>query len=161
MQVIRRFRQVQMTIEKPVVRLRHTSNRLEKLAEDRQTIMENLKLISDSDEAIDRAQIQKDAALAKIEELMKLHKINVQDNGEYIAELKETFTRQQRTIHPDKFRTKVTNKQFWASIEVSISKASELLGAKELDAISDVVPAQSQGVHLKVRELKTKNKRGA
>lgn len=111
-------------------------------------------MISESDEAIDRAVEAKEAAIARIEERMRLHKLPVIDNGKLIAELTETFTRQSRTIDPKKFRSKVTNTQFWDSIDVSVSKAKAFLGEKELNGISDVVPAKSLGYSVKVREMK-------
>ncbi len=160
--LVRRVRAAPVVATKTTVapsrRLRLTSDRLERLKEDREAIYEQLKSISECDEAIDRAMSLKEAALAKVEELMRENRIEVIDNGKLIAELAEGFTRQSRTIDPRKFRTKVTNDQFWGSIEVSVTKAKQFLGEKELNGISDVVPSQSTGFHLKVREFKTKGK---
>ena len=144
------------TATAPARRLRVTSDRLQRLAEDRQAILEDLKLISDAEGAIDRAQQTIDASVARIEAKMRDHNLPVMDNGTLIAEIKETFTRQQRTLDPKKFRSKVTNAQFWDCIEVSVSKASAYLGDKELNSIADVVPAKSLGYSLKIKPLKAK-----
>jgi hypothetical protein len=136
--------------------LRVTSERAGRLAADRQAIMDDLKLISESDDAIDRAQAAKEAAIARIEERMRDHRLPTVDNGKLIAELSEHFTRQGITIDPRKFKAKVTNDQFWGSIKVSVTEARQLLGEKELLGISDVVPATSLGFSVKIRELKKK-----
>lgn len=140
----------------PTRRLRMTSDRLERLAEDRQVILDNLKLISDCDEAIDRAQESKDVALAKVEALMRQHKMSTMDNGRLLAEISEVFTRQSRTIDPKKFRAQVTANVFWECTEISLTKAKQHLGEKEMNAISDIVPSRSTGFVLKVRELPKK-----
>lgn len=125
-------------------------------SKDRERILAALKSISEADAAIDRAQEAKDAALAQIEELMKLHKIPVIDDGRLLAEIAERYTRQSMTIDPKKFRNKVGAKDFWECIDVAVVKARRVLGEKELASISDVVPAKSTGFHLSVRELKRK-----
>ena len=142
----------------PARRLTPKSNRLDRLAQDREACLADLKLISESDEAIDRAIDAKEAAIARIEERMRLHKLPVIDNGKLIAELAESFTRQSRTIDPKKYRSKVTNAQFWESIDVSVAKAKGFLGEKELNGISEVVPAKSLGFSVKVREMKGKGR---
>lgn len=137
-------------------KLRVTSDRLKRLAADKQAILEDLKSISEADEAIDRAQSAKEVCLARIEERMREHNMTVTDNGKLIAEIVEGFTRQSRTIDPKKFRNKVGAADFWACIDVSVTRASRVLAEKELNGISDVVPAKSLGYSLKVREMKKK-----
>ena len=137
----------------PIRKLRLTSDKVARMQADRQAILEDLKLISESEAAIDRAQQAIEVAMARIEERMREHRMTTIDNGDRIAEMVEGFSRQQRTIDPKKYRSKVTNDQFWGSIEVSVTKAKQFLGEKELNGISEVVSAKSLGFKLKVREL--------
>ena len=53
-------------------------------------------------------------------------------------------------IQPPAFKKKVSRKDFMACISVSTSKAREVLGARELRAVSEITPAYS----LRVSEIK-------
>lgn len=140
-------------------RLRTATSRLQQQDEAATKIRELLKSIAESDAAIDRAVEAKESALAQIEALLRDSKLPLVDDGNLLAELVEKFSRQQRTIKPKKFRTKVTNDQFWDCIDISVVRAAKYLGQKELDAISDVVPSKSLGHQLVVREIKHKTKK--
>lgn len=142
--------------EMPVRQIRRASNRLDRLAEAKQVMLTQLKLISDAGDAIDAAQANIDAAHAKIEELMREHRLPNFDNGDLIAELKEQFTRQSRKVDPKIFRSKVTADVFWECVSVDIAKAEQHMGQRALNGIADVTPAKSTGFVLKVRPLKRK-----
>ena len=138
--------------------LRRMDITINKAVEAKQQIQEQLKLISDSEEAIDRATLNINAATDKIDALMREFNFTLQTNGVKTAEIKEAFTRQSRTVSPQKFRNKVTAKDFWNCIEIKISAAEKLLGEKELNGISDVIPSKSLGFVLKVRDAQKKDK---
>lgn len=140
----------------PQRRLRMASDRLDRLAADKQTMLEQLKLISDAHAAIESAQANIDTAHAKLEALMREHKMATFDNGALIAEIQEQFSRQKRTVDPKIFRSKVTADDFWKCVSVDITKAEQFMGARALNGIADVVPSKSTGHVLKIRELKRK-----
>lgn len=144
------------TTQAPQRRLRVASDRLDRLARDRSTMLEQLKLISDSEAAIDAAQANIDAAHAKIEQLMRDHKMSTFDNGAVIAEILETFSRQSRKVDPKIFRSKVNADEFWQCVSVDVSKAEEIMGKRALNGIADVTPAKSTGYVLKIRPMKKK-----
>lgn len=140
----------------PQRKLRLASDRLDRLARDRATMLEQLKLISDAEAAIDAAQANIDAAHAKVEELMRAHKMSTFDNGALIAEILETFSRQSRKVDPKIFRSKVTADEFWQCVSVDVTKAEEVMGKRALNGIADVTPAKSTGYVLKIRPMKKK-----
>lgn len=140
----------------PQRRLRMASDRLDRLARDREVMLAQLQLISNSEAAIDAAQANIDAANAKLEELMRTHKMTTFDDGALIAEIKEVFSRQSRKVDPKVFRSKVTADDFWKCVSVDISKAEEVMGSRALNGIADVTPAKSTGYVLKVRQMKKK-----
>lgn len=143
-----------VTAQIPQRRLRVTSNRLDQRASAKEQILASLKSISDCDAAIDRAVAEREAELAKIEALMKEHRLPPVENGVLIAELKEKFSRQQTSVDPKKFRNAVAADTFWSCIDVSVTRAKEHMGERELLGISDVKKAESKGVSLEVREVK-------
>jgi hypothetical protein len=116
-------------------------------------IEEQLKVISKSEEEIDVAKAGIDQANKVIEAQLKLADLTHHTDGVYLAEIVEQWTNQSRNIDPQKFKNKVTNEVFWASIEVSLTKAKTHLTEKELNEIADVVPSQFKGRALKVKKL--------
>lgn len=125
-------------------------------------IAEKLKLISQNNAIIDDAKMETDKLTAEIDELMRKHKLNGITDGKLVAELVEQFTRESRFIDPQRFHAAcVREADFWACIEVMVTKAKEVMGTKELDKISKITPSKSQGVVLKIKEYKTEAKRKA
>ena len=119
-------------------------------------IERQLKLISESFEAIDKAQEIADRATKIIEAQLKLVNLKRHDDGVYAAELKEVYSRQSRTIDPKKFRAHVDAEVFWASIKVSVEQAKGSLTEKELNAMSDVVPSKMTGIVISIAKVDAK-----
>lgn len=149
-------------IPKPVKTVqvrRFTSSLSERKKEDaKETVLKNLKLISESFEAIDRAQAEIEAAREIIDATMRAHRLDVVENGKLLAEIVEKFTKQSRTVDPKKFRAKVHNDDFFKAISVTIAAAEQLLGEKELNEVCDVVRAKSLGHVLEIREIGKRKK---
>lgn len=124
----------------------------------RAEVREDLKLLATLDADIDAIMEKREAALARIDQVMREARLTVVTGSGKTAELSEAFTRQSRTIDPQKFRNRVSNDAFWGSITVSVQKAKEFLSDRELETVSDVVPAQSLGVKLKVSDAKKSKK---
>lgn len=125
----------------------------------RSSVREDLKLLATLDADIDAIMEKREAALSRIDQTMREARLSVVTGSGKTAELSESFTRQARVIDPQLFRNRVSNEAFWGSITVSVQKAKEFMSERELDTISDVVPAQSLGVKLKVTDAK-KSKKG-
>lgn len=142
----------------PQGRLRTTSAHVREYGVAREEILALLKLISDSNAAIDAAKANADAAHDKIDALMRLHKIDSIDDGHLSAQLRETFSRQGRALDPKRFRAQVTQDVFFECVSVSLAKAQEHMGEKALNAICDITPATSLGVSLSITEIRRKRK---
>jgi hypothetical protein len=139
-------------------RLRMTSRHVSEYKNAVEEIRGQLKLISESNAQIDSAQENIDAANAKIDALMRRHRLEQVDNGTLIAEITEQFSKQQRTIDPKKFRANVGLETFYACVSVNISKAEEHLSKRAVNEISDIVPSRSLGSTLKIKELGKKKR---
>lgn len=138
----------------PVRRLQGPVISVAKEEAARSAVRGDLKSIAEIDAHIDMLVERRDAAIARIDEEMRAALLKTVAGSGLVAALNEKFTRQSRTIDPKKFRNKVTNEAFWGSISVSVQEAKKFLSERELDAVSDVVPAQSLGVVLTVSDAK-------
>ena len=155
---------VQPDIKVPVRRLRFTTannaaTRAAKAQVGREEIDELLKLIAEAEYTIDEAVARNDLAHKRIEQIMREHKLSEHSNGRHMATLLEQFSRQGRTIDPKKFRAKVASDDFWKAVSVSIGEAEKILTEKEMIAITDVVPAKSQGWVLKIKKVERRVKK--
>lgn len=162
MAMIQRQRPAPVQATAPVRRLRMTSmnnaaTRFATAQTVRAQIDEQLKLISKAENEIDEAQTIIDKANVEVEKLMLSAKIETHSDGEYIAMIVDHWTRQSRKIDPAKFRNKVANAVFWDSISVSIEKAMHHMTEKELNTMSDIVPAEFKGKILKVKKVISKH----
>lgn len=128
----------------------------------REEIEEKLKLIAKENETIDAAVARRDAVFAEIEDLMRKHRLSVVEGEDDTATMVESFTRQTRTIDPKKFRAKVVADDFWACVSINLAQAERILGEREINDMSDIVPSRSLGYSLKIKERKKskKTKRG-
>lgn len=155
--------QVQVQEERqtrPVRRvLNNAASRFHAANAAREQITEQLKLISQAEHEIDKAQAIITEATAKINELMRQNNLQMHSNGVHSAVIEETFTRQSTHIDPKKFRAAVSADVFWDCIEVAVGKAREHMTSRELDKISDVVPAKSTGYRLKIKRLEVKRRK--
>ena len=135
-------------------KLRMTSNRLDREEELKQRVVDDLKSISEVEEQIDALTEQLNVLHARVETSMRDARLSTVEGSTKIAEMRESFSRQSITIDPRKYRNKVTQADFWASIEVSVTAARKIMAEKELLGISDVVPAKSLGTRLSVKDKK-------
>ena len=120
----------------------------------RRDIERQLKLIADAERAIDDATIQIERSREDIERLLRLSGLESHTDGVRIASLIEQFTKQSRTIDPQKYRNAVAADVFWKTIDVSLTRAKEFITDKEIDAIADIVRAKSLGTKLVIKEVK-------
>lgn len=140
----------------PIARKRVTSLESRKKEEAEKVVLAHLKLIADADDAIDRAVAEREAAMEVIEDTMRKNKLVYVQGARKFAELKEKFSRQSRVVDPKRYRAQVTQEDFFKSIKVNIEAASQFLGEKELNAVSDIKRAESLGVQLVVDDNKKK-----
>lgn len=122
----------------------------------KEKIDELLQTVAKVDAAIDLAVAQKDKAYKQIEELMRSANLSKHSNGVYDPEIYEAFSRQQRTIKPQKFRNAVTNDVFWECVDVNITRASKHLTEQEINDLSDIVPSKSEGFQFRIKAKKKK-----
>ena len=128
----------------------------------RQAIVDDLKLISKNNATIDTAQASTDEAAARIEAVLRQHPtLGGVTDGKLLAELVDTFSRESRTIDPQRFWNSINEDDFWKCISVSVTEAKKVLAEKELNKISTVVEAKKTGQALKIKEYKTETKRKA
>ena len=158
----------QPTKEVPATKLRQvTTNNAaarERMQNEARKVVEaELKLISKAEHAIDLATAQISLSHERMKDAMFAAGLQVHecatDYGQYIAEIVEQWTKQSRTIDPQKFRNKVTNDVFWGCIGVMIGAAKEHLTEKEINDLSDVVPSQFVGRNLKVQKVEPKRRK--
>jgi len=121
----------------------------------KQLIAENLKLIATNNDEIDRLTVDTDIAFAAIEGLMKSNGLTHEEAAGYKAEFAERYTRAKRQVVVGLYREKVSAAAFNDSIEVSITKAAQYLGEKELNEVCEHTPAKSEGFKLKIEKIKT------
>jgi hypothetical protein len=121
----------------------------------RHVIAENLKLIATNNEEIDRLQVDTDIAFAAIEALMKSNGLTHEEASGYVAEFAERYTRAKRQVIVGLYKEKVSPAAFDDSIEVSITKAAQYLGEKELNEVCEHTPAKSEGFKLKIEKVRT------
>jgi lipoate-protein ligase B len=148
----------------PTRQLRFTSvdnaaSREKAKAAARVKIDEQLKLISDAEATIDKAQEQIQRCHVEIEELLRGANMTYHSDGQSVAELLEQFTRQSRTIHPQKFRNKVTNEIFWKCAQISVTEALKFLTDREVNDLSDVIEPKSMGTVLKIKKMAVKRRK--
>ena len=124
----------------------------------RAQINEQLKLIANAEHAIDEAQAAINAAHERVDQLMRSVNLSEHTNGVHVATIEEQFSRQQRTIDPQKFRNSVPNDVFWKSLSISIEKAKDHLSDKEFNRIATVIPGKSMGYTLKINRVKVKKR---
>jgi hypothetical protein len=115
-----------------------------------------LQSIANHEDIIDNTLAEMERANGEIEQLMRANNISMHSDGHYVSEIYEAVSRQSRTIDPKKFRNAVGDAAFWGSIEVGVTKAKKHMSEKELDAISDVVPPQSQGFKYRIKKVERK-----
>lgn len=144
-------------VQRPAVAGSATDNH-QRLEKAKQAIEAQLKLISESYDAIDAHQAAADQASKVIEAQLRLVNLTEHDDGVYRAKIAEVWSRQSRKIDPKKFKACVASEVFWDSVNVNIGKAEEYLSAKELNTMSDVVPSKLTGRVLKIEKIKTKNR---
>ena len=125
----------------------------------RELVDAQLKLISEAERQIDAAQEMLTTASREVERLLRSANLSSHCNGVHIAEIVEQFTRQSRTIDPKKFKNRVGDSVFWASIKVSMEAAESHLTEKEINSIADTIPSRSTGYVLKLKRVPVK-KRG-
>lgn len=130
------------------------SDNFSRVGKAKEEIEKQLKLISNSYEEIDQAQANVEKAFKVVEALLRLVNLKEHSDGVYKAALEEVWTRQSRTIDPKKFKTRVANDVFWASIRVNLEQAKQHLSEKELMSISDTVPSKATGIQLKIAKIK-------
>ena len=144
-----------------VLRVTTTNNAAERAAktgEARATIDHYLAIVRENDRKIDEA-VQSSASIYEaIEKIMRENNMTAHTNGVYETEIKEQFSRQGRTVDPKKFKANVASEDFWKAIKVSLEAAKTLMTEKELNAISDIVPATSMGHIFKIRTVEKKRK---
>lgn len=127
----------------------------------RKAIEENLKLISLAEVAIDEATAQIDRAYKAVDAEMRLAELASYTHEGYLAEITENWTRALRVIDPKKYRNKVTDEVFWASVEVGVTKAKEYLTDTEIDKLlsKDSKNAEPKGKTLKINKMSGKKRR--
>lgn len=148
----------------PVRRLRFTTannaaTRAAKARVGREEIDQLLKLIAESEYQIDEAVARNELAYKRIEEILREHNLSEHSNGVHRAFLEQVFTRQTRTIDPKKFRAAVASDDFWKAVSVSISVAETMLTEKEMNAITDVVPAKANGYVFKCKKVERRTRK--
>ena len=67
------------------------------------------------------------------------------------ADVVESFSNSRTEIHPEEYMERVDLADFFSSISVSVTKAKQFLGEKELQSISDITPRKSQGKKLVIK----------
>jgi hypothetical protein len=95
---------------------------------------------------------------ATVEKLMRDNNLSYHTNGVYEPEIVETFSRQDRTIDPKKFKNAVADKDFWSCVSIPVGAAKKVLSEKELATISDVVPPKLLGYFYKCKKREAKKK---
>ena len=131
------------------------------LAPIKASILEDLKLIAKNNATIDAVTASTQQAHARIEALMKEHKMGAQTDGKLVAELVDQFTKESRYVDPQRFYNAVHEDDFWPCISVSITEAKKVMAEKELNKIAKITPAKFTGTVLKIKEYTTETKRKA
>lgn len=127
----------------------------------KQAILDDLKSIAKHHAVIDSSTAAIAESTARIEALMKEHKLPPQTDGKLLAELVDQYTKESRTIDPQRFYNSVHEDDFWPCISVSITEAKKVMAEKELDKIATKIPAKLTGTIVKIKEFKTETKRKA
>ena len=122
-------------------------------------IEQQLRLIAKAEAAIDQATLAISNAHGIIEDKMRDVNITEHAYGIHIARLVEAWSNQRTDIDPKKYRAKVANDVFWASIAVMVTKAREHLNEREILEIADVVSPKSQGIRLKIERVDVKSRK--
>lgn len=161
LRLVRRTSTVQQ--QAPARRLRfatanNAATRAEAANKARAEIDVLLQSIAKIDQTIDDAVAQTEQIHAQIEQHLRASNLSAHSDGYYEVGIVESLTRQSRTIDPKKYKNQVSNDVFFSTIDVSIGKAAEHLAQKEIDAISEVVPARSLGFKFKIKKIERKVK---
>lgn len=133
----------------------NAASRLAKATVARTQIDNLLQSVAKTEAALDAAMAELQNEHAKIEDLMRANNITAHSNGVYKLGIEEQHSRMSRTIDPKRFRAQVIDKDFWACVEVSVTKAKALMTDRELDAVAVTTPAKSTGFHFKIKKLDT------
>lgn len=111
---------------------------------------ELLQLISNIEVEISELQDALKANLEELESEMKEGGIDKLTKGNATATFVRSAGKSQNIVDPKKFHSCVDEKDFYSAISVSITKAKELLGQKELDRITTTIPAKVGEEKLKI-----------
>lgn len=112
-----------------------------------------LQSLAKEEEALDKAAFALEQRHSSLEAKLRAANLTEHSDGIYKIGIEESFSRQSTTIDAKKFKNAVTDKEFWAVVTVPVTKAKDLLGQKEIDAISEVERAKSLGHVFKLKRL--------
>ncbi len=111
---------------------------------------ELLQLISNLEEEIGGLQYALKENLEELETVMKGGKLSEVSEGKATAAFVRSSGKAQNIIDPKKFFNKVDEEDFFAAVTISVTKAKDLLGQKELDKITKTIPAKPGDEKLKI-----------
>lgn len=141
----------------PLRRAVHKNTAVAMAAQDSDTRAQ----LNDVLQSIAIAEANVDAAVEKLselhkqaEKLLRESRLTEHSNGAHVVALKETFSSQKTHLDPKRFKASVADADFWACIDVSITKAKSRLGEKEFFRIADVTPGKSNGVAFTIKAAK-------
>lgn len=124
----------------------------------RAEIDHELQLLAKEEYALDQAAAALEARHQSLEAKLRGANLTEHSNGTYKIGIEESFSRQSTTIDAKKFKNAVSDRDFWAVVTVPVTKAKELLGQKEIDAIAEVERAKSLGFVFKLKKIERKVK---
>lgn len=111
---------------------------------------ETLRSIAKMQETIAQLNANIAPLMEKLEaSMIKMSVLSV-SAGNAIAEFTQSAGKTQNIIDPAKFFKKVTEEDFFACCSISVTKAKDLMGKKELERISDSIPGVTGEKKLKI-----------
>lgn len=140
------------------------TTRIRRVRRDAATLSANvgkMKVMQDVLQSISKFQQQVDILNSEIAEkekvlfsLMEKGKVDLVDCFLATAAITQSAGKATNLIDPKAFKKKVDEKDFFNCISVSVTKAKEVLGQKELDSITTTIPGK-----LGERKLSIKRKK--
>lgn len=115
---------------------------------------EILQSIAEKEDEIASLSSSLAALKEELEQEMRAGRLTSVTEGQYTAAIVRPSGKAQNVIDAHKFYDLVEQEDFFGAVSVSVSKAKELLGQKELDKITTKIPAKPGDEVLKITHKK-------
>lgn len=148
-----------MAIRRTVRRYRATPSGSDPLSEVRKRADKILSVI----EALEAEKTKAEAAIAdrvaELEQTLTKAGIESHEFGDWAAYVKEQKTNATREVDPLKLYNKLSEKDFFACVKVSLTELAQVMTESEINAIAKVTPSKVKGKKFVV-ERKAKKAKG-